>query len=75
MPEARIITAAEAIREALDLALGQRSDTYLIGEGVTDPGGIFGTTKGLVDDYGPRAGDRNARRRRTASPASPSGRR
>lgn len=53
MPEARIITAAEAIREALDLALAQRQDTYLMGEGVADPGGIFGTTKGLVDVYGP----------------------
>ena len=53
MPEARIITAAEAIREALDLALSQRKDTYLLGEGVADPGGIFGTTKGLIDAYGP----------------------
>ncbi|MDB5599480.1 MAG: acoB 1 [Xanthobacteraceae bacterium] len=53
MPEPRIITAAEAVREALDLALSQRSDTYLLGEGVADPGGIFGTTKGLVDQYGP----------------------
>ena len=53
MPDARIITAAEAIREALDLALDRRSDTYLLGEGVADPAGIFGTTKGLVDRYGP----------------------
>ncbi len=53
MPEPRIITAAEAVREALDLALAQRSDTYLLGEGVADPGGIFGTTKGLIDTYGP----------------------
>jgi pyruvate/2-oxoglutarate/acetoin dehydrogenase E1 component len=53
MPEPRIITAAAAIREALDLALAQRQDTYIIGEGVTDPNGIFGTTKGLVDTYGP----------------------
>ena len=53
MPEPRIITAAEAIREALDIALAERSDTYLLGEGVADPGGIFGTTKGLIDKYGP----------------------
>jgi pyruvate dehydrogenase E1 component beta subunit len=53
MPEARVITAAEAVREALDLALANRSDTYLLGEGVADPGGIFGTTKGLVERYGP----------------------
>lgn len=53
MPEPRVITAAEAIREALDLALAERQDTYLLGEGVADPGGIFGTTKGLIDVYGP----------------------
>jgi pyruvate dehydrogenase E1 component beta subunit len=53
MPEPRIISAAEAIREAIDGALAERSDTYLMGEGVADPGGIFGTTKGLIDTYGP----------------------
>jgi acetoin:2,6-dichlorophenolindophenol oxidoreductase subunit beta len=53
MREPRIISAAEAVREALDLALSSRQDTYLLGEGVADPGGIFGTTKGLIDDYGP----------------------
>ena len=53
MPEPRMITTAEAIREALDLALAQRQDTYLMGEGVADPGGVFGTTKGLIDVYGP----------------------
>lgn len=53
MLEGRVITAAKAIREALDLALGMRNDTYLLGEGVADPHGIFGTTKGLVDRYGP----------------------
>jgi acetoin:2,6-dichlorophenolindophenol oxidoreductase subunit beta len=54
MPEARIISAAEAIREALDLALAKHADAYLMGEGVADPGGIFGTTKGLVQTYGPQ---------------------
>ncbi len=53
MREPRIISAAEAVREALDLALSSRQDTYLLGEGVSDPSGIFGTTKGLIDDYGP----------------------
>jgi pyruvate/2-oxoglutarate/acetoin dehydrogenase E1 component len=53
MPEPRVITAAEAIREALDLALSRHADAYLLGEGVADPGGIFGTTKGLVETYGP----------------------
>lgn len=54
MHEVRVITAAEAIHEALNLALAQRQDTYLLGEGVADPGGIFGTTKGLIDIYGPQ---------------------
>jgi acetoin:2,6-dichlorophenolindophenol oxidoreductase subunit beta len=53
MPDSRVISTAEAIREALDLALAERHETYLIGEGVADPGGIFGTTKGLVEKYGP----------------------
>jgi len=53
MPESRIITATEAIREALDIALSDRTDTYLMGEGVADPGGIFGTTTGLVQKHGP----------------------
>lgn len=53
MPKSNIITAAEAILDATDLALSARKDTYLIGEGVADPGGIFGTTKGLVEKYGP----------------------
>lgn len=52
MPEKRIISAAAAIREALDLALARIPSTYVMGEGVCDPGGIFGTTKGLVEIYG-----------------------
>jgi pyruvate dehydrogenase E1 component beta subunit len=53
MPTERIVSAAEAIREGLHIALGERPEAYLIGEGVTDPGGIFGTTKGLIEAYGP----------------------
>lgn len=53
MPAERIITAAEAIREAHRISLLDRPDVYLMGEGVADPGGIFGTTKGLVDEFGP----------------------
>jgi len=52
MPADRVITAAEAIREALDVSLGEHPEAYLMGEGVTDPGRIFGTTKGLVEKYG-----------------------
>lgn len=53
MPSERVVSSAEAIREALAISLRQRPDVYLIGEGVADPGGIFGTTKGLVDEFGP----------------------
>jgi pyruvate/2-oxoglutarate/acetoin dehydrogenase E1 component len=53
MPSEKIVTSAEAIRDALDLALKRWPECYLMGEGVADPGGIFGTTKGLVDIYGP----------------------
>lgn len=52
MPAERTISAAEAIREALDAALGEHPEAYLMGEGVADPGSIFGTTKGLVEKYG-----------------------
>lgn len=50
----RVISAGEAIREGLDAALAEHPEAYLIGEGVTDPGGIFGTTKGLLQKYGPQ---------------------
>lgn len=53
MPE-RMMSAAEAIHDALEIALGKWPESYLIGEGVADPGGIFGTTKGLVQKYGPQ---------------------
>jgi len=52
MPVERIISAAEAVREALAEALRDRPEVYLLGEGVADPGGIFGTTKGLIDEFG-----------------------
>ena len=47
------VTAAEAIREATDRALARWPESFLIGEGVADPKGIFGTTSGLVQKYGP----------------------
>lgn len=52
MPDFAIKTAAEAIREALDIALERWPESYVMGEGVADPGGIFGTTKGLIEKYG-----------------------
>lgn len=44
----------EAIREALDLCLEKDPAVYLIGLGVPDPKGIFGSTLGLQEKYGNR---------------------
>jgi pyruvate dehydrogenase E1 component beta subunit len=54
MPEAntRQTTQAEAIREALEQAMTEDDRVILIGEGVPDPKGIFGTTSGLQDRFG-----------------------
>jgi len=49
----RVITYREAIREALFQALEIDSRVFILGEGVDDPGGIFGTTVGLQDRFGP----------------------
>jgi acetoin:2,6-dichlorophenolindophenol oxidoreductase subunit beta len=51
--EMRILTFAEALREATDQLLEADNSVYIIGEGVPDPKTIFGTTKGLVEKYGP----------------------
>lgn len=50
MPNKRI-SYAEAIREALDYCLEKDPNVVLIGEGVPDPKGIFGTTSELADKY------------------------
>lgn len=53
MPDAtRQITQAEAIREALEQAMAEDDRVILIGEGVPDPKGIFGTTSGLQERFG-----------------------
>lgn len=43
----------QAIHEATDLSLERDPRVYLIGLGVPDPKGIFGTTLGLQEKYGP----------------------
>mgnify|MGYP001393963656 CR=1 FL=1 len=42
----------KAINEGLDLSLKSNSKVYLMGLGVPDPTGIFGTTLGLQKKYG-----------------------
>jgi acetoin:2,6-dichlorophenolindophenol oxidoreductase subunit beta len=50
----RQLTYAEAIREGLDLAMERDRRVYLMGLGVPDPIGVFGTTRGLVEKHGPK---------------------
>ena len=52
MPNSEERSGAQGIREALDLSLESDSSVFLIGEGVADPKGIFGTTTGLLEKYG-----------------------
>ena len=42
----------EAIREAIDQSMEKDDSIFVIGEGVPDPKGIFGTTLGLQEKYG-----------------------
>jgi pyruvate dehydrogenase E1 component beta subunit len=49
----RELSYREAIREALDQALTLDNRVFLIGEGIDDPGGVFGTTSGLASAHGP----------------------
>ncbi len=48
----RTIKFAEAILEATDQAMDLDPNVYLMGLGVPDPKGIFGTTSGLLEKYG-----------------------
>jgi len=50
----RTIKYSAAIQEALDLSLERNPAVYLMGLGVPDPKGIFGTTLGLEKKYGSR---------------------
>ena len=48
----RKITFGQAIRESTDQLLSDNPSVYVIGLGVPDPKGIFGTTLGLREKYG-----------------------
>jgi len=52
MHSARVMSAASALREAMEIALERRPEVYVLGEGVADPKGIFGTMTGLVEKFG-----------------------
>ena len=49
----KVMTMAEAIRDAMELALEADSNVYLLGEDIADPaGGVFKTTAGLSTRFG-----------------------
>lgn len=48
----RELTYGEAIQDALDQAMELSEDVFVMGEGVDDDGGIFGSTKGLAERFG-----------------------
>ncbi|MCX7177184.1 MAG: alpha-ketoacid dehydrogenase subunit beta [Proteobacteria bacterium] len=48
----RQLKFSEAILEATDQAMGRDPSVYIVGLGVPDPKGIFGTTLGLMKKYG-----------------------
>tara|TARA_B100001123_G_C15219799_1_gene990771 strand:+ start:270 stop:1334 length:1065 start_codon:yes stop_codon:yes gene_type:complete len=47
----RIITYSEAINEALHQIMKKDKNVIVMGLGVDDPGGVFGTTKGLKEKF------------------------
>ncbi len=49
---ARELKFAQAIQEALDLCMSRDRSVYVMGLGVPDPKGVFGTTSGLAEKYG-----------------------
>lgn len=48
----RILSYSESIREAFAQALENDPSTYLMGQGVDDSSGMFGTTLGLQEKFG-----------------------
>lgn len=48
----RELSYRDAIREALTQALETDKDVFLFGEGIDEPGGVFGTTAGLKEKFG-----------------------
>lgn len=48
----RIISYKDALLEAQDQSMDRDSRVFILGEGVDDVAGVFGTTKGLQEKYG-----------------------
>src|SRR5436189_777194 len=52
--EGSVKTYAQAINDALALALDSDPSVYVLGQGVDDPSAMFGTTRGLQERFGHR---------------------
>jgi pyruvate/2-oxoglutarate/acetoin dehydrogenase E1 component len=50
--DGRVLSYTEALKEALTIALDVDPKTFVMGQGVDDPGGMFGVTKGLPEQFG-----------------------
>jgi acetoin:2,6-dichlorophenolindophenol oxidoreductase subunit beta len=50
--EGRVVSYAQAINEALSLALENDPNVFVLGQGVDDPTAMFGTTRGLPARFG-----------------------
>jgi len=52
--ETKTMTMVEAVRSAQHIAMTKNKEVFILGEDVGDPhGGVFGTNKGLQDEFGP----------------------
>jgi acetoin:2,6-dichlorophenolindophenol oxidoreductase subunit beta len=52
MPNERLISGAEAAREALMECMARDDEVFMMGEGIADHGHFFGTTRGLLEQFG-----------------------
>ena len=53
MPEERIITFGEAVREALAEEMTRDSRVFMMGEDIGNHGSVFKILEGLLDQFGP----------------------
>src|SRR6476469_1881373 len=51
--EGRVLSYVKAINEALTIALTHDPAVFVMGQGVDDPSAMFGTTRGLQQQFGP----------------------
>jgi len=49
-----IKTYAQAIKDVLSEEMRRDNNVFVIGEDVAEQGGIFGCTRGLIDEFGPK---------------------